>query len=790
MGVKLSKKVALGKQNKELQWVGKSVKRIDGPAKVTGEQMYMTDYNYDNMVWGKVLRAKYPYAKIKSINTTKAEAHPGVVCVLTHKDVPGFNGFGIVTPDQPVLCEDVVRCLGDAVALVGAETEEAAEEALELIEVDYEPLEPVTDPEKAMLQGAPKLHPDGNIHGVYTIKNGDVEKGFSEADYIFENTFYSPRQMHAYLETEGGWAITEEDGSLTIQCPSQWGYRDRLQICRALALNPYRVHVHSSPNGGGFGGKEEITVQIHLGLLALNSNGRPVKMHLSREESVIAGIKRHPFKVTVKTGAKKDGTIVAHKVRAVADTGAYASLGGAVAAVAVEHAAGPYKIPNVDLQSYCVYTNNGIAGAFRGFGVNQVSVGIETHIDMLAEKTGLCPIEIRKKNAYRQGEVSALGHVVQSSVGTIETLEVAEKCDLWVNREHYKAQVKEPWKKRGVGLATSFHGVGLGMGNPDYGAATIELLEDGRFKVGISIEEIGTGNGTVYAQVAAECLRCDIDNIVMVQGHTAETLDSGVIASSRAAYAGGRAVATAAPNMVSLLSEAAAEILGVSADQITLADGQLMVYGDESRTVTYKEIYEHLKKNNQSTKIEGHFYFPREKEEIKKSGGAPSYLYGYMTHVVMVEVDTLTGQTDVLHVVAIPDVGKVLNPQGLEGQTEGGAVMGIGYTLYEDTIIKEGYNQTKSFTDYIIPSIRETPLIETIPVESDEKSGPFGAKGIAEAVMIPIISAIKFAIYDAVGVRIKHLPATPERIHQLIMENEQKEKSPFGVLRHDVSTVI
>jgi len=373
----------------QLKWVGKPVKRIDGPQKVTGEQMYMTDYHYPNMVWGKVLRSQYPFAKIKSIDTSMAEAHPEVVCVLTHKDVPGFNGFGIVIPDQPVLCEDMVRCTSDAVALVAAETLEAAEEALALIKVDYEPLEPVTDAETAMVQGAPKLHPDGNIHSHVVIKNGDVEKGFEEADYIFENTFYSPRQMHAFLETEGGWGKWEEDGSLAIRCPGQYGHRDKLQIARALALNPERIHIFSSPNGGGFGGKDEITVQIYLALLAMHTNGRPVKLHLTREESVVAGIKRHPFKVTVKTGAKKDGTLVAHQVRAVADTGAYASLGGAVIALAIEHAAGPYKIPNVDLEGFCVYTNNGIAGAFRGFGVNQVCVGIETHIDMLAEKNGI-----------------------------------------------------------------------------------------------------------------------------------------------------------------------------------------------------------------------------------------------------------------------------------------------------------------------------------------------------------------------------------------------------------------
>lgn len=761
-------------KEEQLKWVGKRVKRIDGPEKVTGEQKYKTDLKFPNMVWGKVLRAKYPFAKIKSIDIAKALEHPEVICVLTHKDIPGFNGFGIVTPDQPVLCEDVVRCLGDAVALVAAETEEAAEEILELIHVDYDPLEAVTDPESAMVQGAPQLHPDGNIHSHITIQNGDIEKGFEEADYIFENTFYSPRQMHAFLETEGGWGVLEQDGSLSIHCPSQYGHRDKLQIARSLALNPERIHIYSSPNGGGFGGKDEITVQIYLALLAMNTGGRPVKLHLSREESVAAGIKRHPFKVTVKTGAKKDGTLIAHKLRAVADTGAYASLGGAVVALAIEHGAGPYKIPNVDMEGFCVFTNNGIAGAFRGFGVNQVCVGIETHIDMLAEKTGLDPIEIRKKNAYCQGEKSSIGHVVTSSVGTVETLEKAEQSELWKNRDVYKAQASEPWKKRGVAVATSFHAIGMGLGTPDYGAATIELLEDGRFKVAVAIEEIGTGNGTVYAQVAAELLKCDIEDIDVIQGDTTEALDSGTISASRSTYTGGRAIATAAPKMIGLMAEAAAEILQVSADQIELSENKLHVAGEEKRAVNYKAIYEHLYEKHQPMVVEGHFYLPREKEELKNSGGAPHHFYGYMTHVVMVEVDTLTGETEVLRVVAIPDCGKVLNPQGLEGQCEGGAVMGIGYTLYEDVLMENGYNKTKSFTDYVIPTIRETPVIETIPVESNEKSGPFGAKGIAEVVMIPIIPAIMAAIYDATGARIYQLPATPERVYQAMQATKKQ----------------
>lgn len=758
----------------EFKYIGKRVPRVDGPERTTGQLKYMTDLQFPNMVWGKVLRAKYPHAKIISIDTTEAEALEGVVAVLTYKDIPGFNGFGIVDPDQPVLCDDVVRTTSDAVALVAAETEEIAEEALSLIKVEYKELEVVSDPEYAMTESAPKLHPSGNTYSHVKIKNGDVEKAFSEADFIIENTFISPRQMHAFIETEGGWAMVEKDGLLTIYCPGQYAYRDRLQVARALALNPDRIRIVSSPLGGAFGGKDEITVQIYLALLAIHTNGRPVKLHLKREESVQAGIKRHPFKVEVKTAVKNDGTIIGHKVRAVADTGAYASLGGAVIALAIEHACGPYKIPNIDIEGFCVYTNNGVSGAFRGFGVNQVCVGIETHLDMISEKLKMCPIELRKTLAYREGEVSSLGHLVKSSVGTYQTLEAAETCDLWKNRDKYKSQESEPWKKRGIGIATSFHGVGMGIGVPDYGAATIELLPDGRFLVGVGCEEIGGGNGTVYALIAAECLRSDLSNIAVIQGDTSKTIDGGTVTASRSTYSGGRAVATAAPFMIKLLTETAAEMLEVPLEKVTLADNRIDIADHSISSVSYQEIYQYLNSKNWSTKVQGHFYLPKEKDEIKGSGGAPHHIYGYMSHVVLVEVDTLTGETEVLRVVAIPDCGRVMNLQGLEGQTEGGAIMGIGYTLYEDVIIEKGVHRTKNLTDYIIPTIQETPVIETIPVENPEPSGPFGAKGIGEVVMIPIIPAITNAIYDAVGVRIKHLPATPERVHQALKDKKLK----------------
>lgn len=756
----------------DFRWVGKRVARKDGPEKVTGTLKYMTDYQFEHMVWGRVLRSKHPYARIKRIDTSRAQACPGVVCVLTHEDIPGFNGFGIVIPDQPVLCHDFVRCLGDAVALVAAESEEIAETALNLIDVEYDELTPVTDPEEGMKAEAPRLHPSGNIHSRVQVRNGDVEAAFAEADVVVEETYISPRQMHAFIETEGGWGLLEPDGSLTIRCPGQYAFRDRLQIARVLAWNPNRIHVISNPIGGGFGGKDEITVQIYLALLALHTDGRPVKIHYKREESVLAGIKRHPFKVRMKTAAKKDGTLLANQVTAYADTGAYASLGGAVISLAIEHSCGPYFIPNVDLDGYCVYTNNGIAGAFRGFGVNQTCMAIEGNIERIAEVLGIDPIEIRKKNAYHQGGLSSMGHRVTSSVGTEKTLEAAENCQLWRNREQYKSQPSEPWKKRGVGVATSFHGIGMGIGLPDYGAATIELLPGGRFSVGVCSEDIGQGSGTVFAIVAAEALQCDIADIDIIQGDTWRTLDSGTVSASRSTYVGGNSVLAAAPPMIKLLRQAAAEIFRIPAERVEWREGKLWAkqHTQGKNVLTYADIHHYLYEHRKATKVEGHFMVPRAEKQIGENAGMPHKLYGYQTHVVLVEVDTLTGETEVLRVVSIPDCGKVINLQGLEGQAEGGAVMGIGYTLYEDTVIEKGIHKTTNFTNYILPTFKETPVIETIPVEEHEETGPYGAKGIGEVVMIPIIPAIIQAIYDATGARITHLPATPERVYQAMKE--------------------
>ena len=754
----------------ESRWVGARVARIDAEDKVTGRLKFMSDLSFPDMLWGAVLRSAYPHALIKKIDTSKAEAMDGVVAVLTHRDVPGLNGFGIVVPDQPVLCADKVRYMGDAVALVAATTKEGAREALQAIEVEYEPLPVVDDPEEAMLESSPRVHADGNIHHHIKVERGDVDAAFRDAAVVVENTYYTPRQMHAFMETESGVATIDEDGNITVWCGSQHPFRDQLQIARALGMNPRKIQVVSTPAGGAFGGKDEITVQIYLALLALRT-GRPVKIVLSREESVVAGMKRHPMKIRMKTAAAADGTLLANEVRVVGDTGAYASLGGPVVNLAIEHSCGVYRMPNVRLEGFCVYTNNGLAGAFRGFGANQVVFALETQIDMIAERLGMDKLEFRRKNALRQGDVAALGHTMTASVGTIATLDAASRCEIWARREELKAMPSAPHKKRGVGIATELHGCGLGVGLPDYGAATIELLPGGRFAVGVSCPEIGQGNTTAFAQMAADSLGCSVGDIVMVSGDSRHTLDSGTSTASRSVYTGGNAIRSAAARMREILADVAAEALGAAREEIAFGRGGVEVRScpaGAARRLSYREIARIGEGKGRHLKAEGDFIWPVADRGLEGYFGLPHLIYSYITQVALVEVDTLTGEVEVLRAVSIPDPGRAINPAGIEAQSEGGVVMGMGYALMEDTVIEHGITKTPNFSTYIIPTALDAPEIETIIVEEPEPSGPFGAKGIGEAVCVPITPAITNAIHDATGVWITHIPATSERVYMAL----------------------
>ncbi len=754
-------------KQKELRWVGKSVARKDGPGKATGETKFFSDMNMPNMLWARVTRSKHPHALIKRIDTSKAEAFPGVVAVLTHKDIPGQNCFGIVTPDQPVLCYDKVRYLGDAVAVVAAESIEAAETAARLVEVEYEPLPIVTDPEKAMKTGAPKVHENGNVLRHEHVRVGDVEKAFQQAAVVVENTFRTGRQMHMFLETEAGIGMLDEEGNLVLYVGGQSPYRDQMQVSRALDIRPEQVRVISTPVGGAFGGKEENTVQIHLALLAMKTK-RPVKMVWTREESGVAGMKRHPMVVTMRTAASKNGTILANKVRIVADTGAYASLGPTVLDVAVENSCGPYRIQNIDIEAYLVYTNNGVAGAFRGFGAPQVNFALETNLDIIAEKLRIDRLEIRKKNALREGDTGPFGYKIQGSIGIRETLLKAEKSEIWKNRRKYRSSSSTPWLKRGVGITAAVKGFGFGA-LPDFAAASIQITPTGKFVVGVSCPEIGQGAITAYSQIAAEALQCDIGDVYIASADSQLAPDTGTSSASMALVRGGNAILATASKMKELLLDTAAKMTGESKETLSLKNSGV-VSRKRGKILSYGELAQYLQEANAETKVIAGFNVPRVDKPVEGSIEIPHWSYMYASAVSLVEVNTLTGGVKVLKFFLSTDCGKIINPQSYTGQCEGAIVQGLGFALTEDTQIEDGVVKTNNFTTYIIPSISDVPEIQVDPVETYEKIGPFGAKGLGEIGIIPVGSAVASAIYDATGARVFILPATPERVFRALRE--------------------
>jgi len=758
----------------EERYIGKPIPRIDALEKATGMIKYMSDLSFPNMAFGKVLRAKYPHAKILKIDTSKAEVLPGVIAVITHKDVPGVNGFGIVVPDMPVLCKDKVRYIGDAVAAVAAETEEIAEKAIQLIEVEYEPLPVLTDPEEAMKEDAPKIHEEGNIHLHTEITRGDVESAFKEADLIIEETFFTGREEHAPLETEGGVAFVDEEGNLNVYVGSQYPQRDQLQLARCLNLNPKKIRVVSYPLGGAFGRKDELTIQPVLALLAIKAK-RPVKMTLSREESIISYWKRHPFKMHYKVAFKKDGTLLGVDAYLVEDKGAYSSLGGPVLNLAVEGACGPYRVDNVHINGYAVFTNNGIAGAMRGFGIPQTAFAIETIMDIASHKLGIDPIELRKKNALRKGDRAPIGNVLTTSVGTELVLDAIKETYLWKNRETLCKVSPKPWLKRGVGMALTFQGTGLGVGIPDYGGAILNMNEDGGFTVRIGTVDYGQGIGTSYAQIVAEAMNCPIEKVKVILGDTFLTADSGPTSASRGAYTGGKAAVIAADKMKEVLKSKASELLHTDPGKLSFNLGYI-VDKETGNKVSYEELAKAFKESGNLPETEGYFLFPTADIKLENAFGLPHHIFAFSAHVAYVEVNTLTGEVSVIEGVEAVDGGVVINKQGYEAQVEGGFVMGMGYGLMEHTIIENGIVKNPNFSTYIIPTIKDAPQrVETIPVINPEDTGPFRAKGIAETVMGATAPAITNAIYDATGARIRRIPATPEVVYFGILESQNED---------------
>jgi selenium-dependent xanthine dehydrogenase len=752
--------------------ISRSEQMPDAQERVTGRAMYTDDYVFDGMLFARTLRSRYPHARIIAIDTSKAKALPGVRAVLTAENVPGENIHGLVHLDWPVLCAvgDKVRYMGDAVAIVAADTEELADQALELIEVEYEPLPVVADPVYANTPQAPLVHEGregGNLLKHIKVRHGDIEQGFADADVIIERTYKTPTTEHAFLEPEcaigvpAGYDADHE--KLTIYVGSQIPYQDRDQLARALAMPDNAIRVKGCLIGGGFGGKEDIAGQIHVALLA-QATERPVKILYTRQESLLFHPKRHATVIRIKTGAKRDGTLIAVEAELYGDGGAYASLSDKVMTRATTHATGPYNVPNAKIDCYAMYTNNPPSGAFRGFGVTQSAFAAESNMDLIAEALGIDPIELRLKNAQKVGVTTATGQLLSESVGLIETIEQ-------VDTDMRAANFRWGWRERemayGWGVACAYKNTGLGGGAPDRADAEVEAFEDGTVEVRTSSADMGQGLLAVLAQTAAEELGLPYQQVRVLLSDTDKTPNGGPTTASRQTYMSGNAVRYASENLRRQLTKVAAEELDCPPERLRFEEGLVRYNGS---SITFGEVVSAARAQGYDTRILHEYWGP--KTQPLGTGGTMHFAFSYATQAALVGVDVTTGEVHVLKILSSTDVGRAINPMLVQGQIEGGIIMAMGNCLTESYIIENGVPWSTLLARYKMPSIKHTPEIISRIVEHRTSEGPYGAKGVGELPSINTSPAITNAIYNATGVRVYSLPVDQDSLYRAIRKGE------------------
>ena len=787
---------------KALHVVGRPVPRPDAVAKVTGQARFTDDYGFPNILYGATLRAAHPHALIRSIDTSKAKALPGVHTVLTADDIPGEKNHGLVFNDWPALADGKVRYIGDPVAIVAADTQEIAEQALELIEVEYEPLPVVTSPEGALADDAPQIHTGGNLLKHIKVRLGDVEQGVEEADVIVEQEYTTPTYEHAFLEPECSIGRIAEDGKIEVIVGSQIPYEDRRQVAACLGVPEEQVRVKGAIIGGGFGGKEDIAGQIHAALLA-QKTGRPVKILYSRQESLRFHPKRHATKIRLKTGARRDGRLVAVRAEIWGDGGAYASLSDKVMTRAATHAAGPYEVPNVKIDCYTAYTNNPPAGAFRGFGVTQSAFAVESNMDLVAEALGMAPVEFRRINALRVGSTASTGQVLRESVGLVECLDRVERAIEELERtQGNSGELGGTWgnlgelggaqgeladnvqirnlqsaicnlqsnRLRAWGIAACYKNTGLGGGAADKGGAEVEVFEDGRTVVRTASAEIGQGLPAVLAIVTSEELGIPIDQIEIAQPDTDVTPDGGPTTASRQTYIAGNAARLASAKVRDILAWAACEPLGASQHELEFRDGRIFANG---RSVPIGDAVRLAQEGGRQVVAREVFEAPQ--TQPLGTGGDMHVAFSYGVQAAQVEVDLDTGEVVVLKVVNAHDIGRVINMLGLLGQIRGGVIMGLGVALTERFPVENGIPFCNTFSKYKMPGIRHTPEIITHLVEHEVSSGPYGAKGVGEIASIATTPAITNAIYNATGIRVYDLPVDQDWMLRQLRERKNTD---------------
>jgi CO/xanthine dehydrogenase Mo-binding subunit len=752
--------------------IGKGITRVDAVDKVTGQAVYGDDLVFQNLLYAKALRSPCAHAKILNIDVSKAQRLAGVKAIATGKDLPVLGGEAL--KDYPFLALDKVRYIGEPVVAVAATDEALAEEAIDLIKVEYEEMPAVLDPLKSMEPGAPLIHENlhlyqhipvikpvehSNICHHIQFVNGDVAKGFEESAQIFEDTFTTQMIHHVAIEPHMAIAQVDLSGRLTVWVTNDGPHRLRNDLAAALGIPMSKIRVISPPYmGGSFGGKGGLKVETICIPLALKTGGHPVKMVLTREEVFTASTVRHPSVVRVKTGVKNDGTLWAREVKIVYDTGAYAEKGPTVCEQASTGAIGPYRVPNVKVDGYCVYTNKIIPGAYRGYGIPQVCWAYESQMDIIAARLGMDGAEIRLKNAVEEGDISPTGQQVLHSVGVKECIQKVIQTIEWDN--------KPDRKNRGKGIACGYKNTKTPSGS----SAIVKVSQDGSIEVLTSSVEFGQGPKTILSQVAAETLGAPVESVTVSTPDTDMTPFDASTTSSRTTFHMGNAVKKAAEEARARLLEMAAETLGVEVKDLRTEKGKIFAVNHPEKKLSFAEVIK--SRYGAGLDIIGSgSYYPVMEGQTGGIWSAPSIFWMYGAHGADVEVDVETGKVKVLKIVGAHDMGKAINPITCEGQIEGGMVHGMGPALFEEMLVSEkGEILNPSFADYKVPTALDVPEVTPLLVEVPHKDGPWGAKGIGEMTTVPIAAAIANAIYHAVGVRIKSLPITPEKLLRALKE--------------------
>ena len=748
--------------------IGKKVRKVDGFDLVTGRAKFTGDYRFPGMVYGAVKRAGVPAGRISKIDIEAAQSMPGVLDVLTARDIPGPNLIGVLPPfDQPILAADEIRYAGESVALVIAETAEEARLAADAVRVTIEPYEPILTMDQALAPDARQIHESGNVTLSKKLIKGDVEAGFEQADLIVEGAYETSFQEHGYLEPETVCAVPGRRFTLYASCQSPFHIRGH--VAANLGVPASSVKVIQACTGGSFGGKDDVATEIgSLACIAAQRLSRPVMIAHERKESMIGSNLRHASRIQIRTGAMKDGKIVARSVRILLDGGAYASESPFVTMKTLIHAAGPYAIENVEVESTSVYTNKTYCGAFRGFGVPQVTFASESQIDELAKKLDMDRLEIRRINGLTTGTPNATGQVYEQSVGLLDTIsKISEQASAAPAAGQSSARPELAEKGRylyGTGYASVAQGISNGAEGIDVTGASVQMSQDGSVLVGIGLTELGQGSRTVWAQIAAEVLGVDMESVSVRLVDTDAVHDSGPTVASRSTTVGGMAVHKAATEVKQSLLSMAALMFETEPEHIELRDGFAILRMDDSARIPIPSVATAAYWTGFPLMNLAFSKAPEANFDDDTHQGDIYIAYNYGTHKMDVRVDRITGEVTVLSHAAAHDVGRVINPIGLEGQVEGASLMGFGLAHMEKIRYVDGIIRNANFADYALPSIKDRIPTETISIEDPNPTGPYGAKGAGEPPVAAAAAVFANAVSDAVGFRFSRLPITREDI--------------------------